>query len=152
MRAIQAWYRGITSGRTILQRGESAVAPMGCAVAVILLVAIGTTLWWSHRIRQAQVADTTFDQVRATGHLLRSSVEPLLVTDDLSAVRRLVVQTTQRGNLSQCRIVLLDGQVLADADPSRILGRCMTYRPRIRTGLSMATRFSDVAPSCGASC
>ena len=120
MLAIQAWFRRFNSGRTILQRGESAVAPMGFAVAVILLAAIGGTAWWSQRTQKAQVADTTFEQVRETGHLLRSSVEPLLVADDLSAVRRLVVQTAHGGNLTQCRIVLLDGQVLADADPSRI--------------------------------
>ncbi len=120
MLAIQAWIGGMASGRTIFQRGESAVAPMGFSVAVILLAAIGGTVWLSQTTQQTQVAARAFDQVRATGQLVRTSAEALLVANDLSAVRRLVVETASRSDLTRCRIVLLDGQVLADSKPSNI--------------------------------
>src|SRR5262249_50739015 len=48
------------------------------------------------------------------------SIEGSLVSKDLSPVRCLVSDLAHEADLSACRVVLLNGQVIADSNPSRI--------------------------------
>lgn len=110
---------GHRRGRLLL-RGESAVAFIGIALAAIVVASISAGVWWTLRTEREAVRQTRAEQVRSVGTLLAPSAETLLANDELSAVRRIVGEATARHKLSRCRIVMPDGQVVADADASKI--------------------------------
>lgn len=101
-------------------RGEAVVAPAGAVLAAILLAAVAMNSWWALRTQRQALQEARSEQVRAVGDLLVQSVETLLLTDDVSGVRRIVIEAARLQRLSQCRVVLPDGQVVADAEPARI--------------------------------
>jgi signal transduction histidine kinase len=102
--------------RRALVRGESAIAPIGITLAAIFMGAMAAAGWWTLRTQKAASEMARAEQVTAVANLLGHSAEPLLAEDDLSAVRRLVAETGHSYGLSRCRIVLPEGQVVADAD------------------------------------
>ena len=103
-----------------LVRGESAVASVGIAGAAILLAALAACGWWTlQQVRLAQV-EARQQQAQVVGSLLSQSAEPLLDSGDLTAVRRLIIDAGRNYGLSRCRIVLSEGQIIADAKPSQI--------------------------------
>jgi signal transduction histidine kinase len=103
-----------------LMRGESAVASVGIAGAAILLAALAACGWWTlQQVRLAQV-EARAQQAQVVGSLLSQSAEPLLESGDLTAVRRLIVDAGRNYGLSRCRIVLAEGQIIADAKPNQI--------------------------------
>src|SRR5439155_21833829 len=86
----------------------------------ILLAALAACGWWTlQSVRQAQVQART-EQVRVVGTLLSKTAETMLANDELSPLRRLIMDASRNYGLSRCRIVLTEDQVVADADPSRI--------------------------------
>ena len=103
-----------------LVRGESIVASTGLALAVILLGAMATFAWWTLRAQSDVVAKAQHDQTRTVGALLAQSAETLLAAEELSAVRRLISDTPRFNNVRECRIVLGNGEVIADATTSKI--------------------------------
>ncbi len=103
-----------------LVRGESVIAPIGISVAAILLAVIVALAWWNLRTHRAFNEAARIDQVKATSDLLAQSAEALLAADELTSARRLLVEAARIHDLTGCRIVLPDGQVIADADPLRI--------------------------------
>ncbi len=60
------------------------------------------------------------DQVRVVGALLSQSAESMLQANELSALRRMVADAGRNYQLSTCRIVLGEDQVIADAEPGKI--------------------------------
>ena len=60
------------------------------------------------------------EQLRTVGDLTSQNVEALLSAGELSAVRRVLSETGAAYNLSDCRVVLSDGQVVAASNPSQI--------------------------------
>jgi signal transduction histidine kinase len=102
--------------RSALVRGESAIAPIGITLAAIFLGTMAAAGWWTLRTQKAASETARAEQVTAVANLLAHSVEPLLAQDELSAVRRLVAEAGHSYGLSRCRIVLPEGQVVADAD------------------------------------
>ena len=107
----------------LLLRGESTVASVGVALAAILLFAMGATAWWLQRNQSAASAFARAQQVRTAGDLISQNAEILLTSNDLSSVRRLLSESGAAYNLSQCRIVLANGQVIASSDPSQVTGQ-----------------------------
>jgi signal transduction histidine kinase len=105
--------------RRMLLRGEATIASIGIALAAILLGAMGAAGWWMLHTQQAAAEAAREQQVEAVGNLLAPSTEALLAADDLTAVRRLVAEAGRSYNLTQCRIVLPDGQVVAAIDASQ---------------------------------
>ena len=103
-----------------LVRGESIVASTGLALAVILLGAMATFAWWTLRAQSDVVAKAQHDQTRTVGALLAQSAETLLAAEELSAVRRLISDTARFNHVRECRIVLGNGEVIADATTSKI--------------------------------
>src|ERR1700722_14279919 len=103
----------------MLLRGEAAIASIGIALAAILLGAMAAAGWWMLHTQQAAAETAREQQVEAVGNLLSAGAEALLAADDLTAVRRLVAEAGRSYNLSQCRIVLPDGQVVAAIDASQ---------------------------------
>lgn len=103
-----------------LLRGESVVASTGLALAVILLASMATAAWWALRTNRQAVDSMNQKQADAVGTLLASSAESLLLADELSTVRRLIGDAARNNGFAECRLVLGDGQIIADADPSKI--------------------------------
>lgn len=104
----------------LLQRGESAVAYVGLALAAILALSVAAGVCWTLRNERAAVRDRRLTEIQTVATLLAQSAESLMAADDPSAVRRLVIDAARRHELTQCRVLLPDGQILADTAPKRV--------------------------------
>ncbi len=104
----------------LLRRGESAIAPAGFALIAILVGSVIACGWWALRSQTQTLAEARIAEVRAAGDVMVGAAEALLVAQETSALRRLVVETARHHQLTACRVVLPGGQVLADSDPARI--------------------------------
>ena len=100
-----------------LMRGESIIASTGLAMAAILLLAIACAGGWTVFAERRTERTRVQDDLRSWGQLLARSVEQQLSNDTLSSVRTLVMDAAREHDLSECRVVLPDGQVMADAQP-----------------------------------
>lgn len=101
----------------LLMRGESMVASTGLAMAAIVLLAVaGAGAWTVYAQRQSDRAHVA-RSLESWGQLLARGVEQHLAADELSAARALVVNEAAEHGLSSCRLTLLDGVVLSDAQP-----------------------------------
>jgi signal transduction histidine kinase len=74
-------------------------------------------MWWAGGTERRLQRTTRTAQLTALSQTLPEAVRPLLVHNDLAAVRRLLVETRSAFHLSQCRLTLPDGRVFADAEP-----------------------------------
>ncbi|HTL31341.1 MAG TPA: ATP-binding protein, partial [Tepidisphaeraceae bacterium] len=119
--------------RGLLLRGESSVASIGIAASAVLLVSMAALAWWTTRIQSEYAQSTRQEQVRSAGVLLAQSIEVMLQQNELSAARRLIADAARNQELSQCRVVLPDGQVVADAEPMRITAHKLpaTWAPAV---------------------
>jgi PAS domain S-box-containing protein len=110
------------SGRRsrLLLRGESAIASVGAALAAILLGAMGASAWWLQHTQSATSQGARAEQLHTVGDLTSQNVEALLSAGELSAVRRVLSETSAAYNLSDCKIVLSNAQVVASSDASQI--------------------------------
>lgn len=104
----------------LLLRGESTIAVVGALLALTIGGAMGATAWWVQRNQAALAHDSREQQLRTIGDLVSQNAETLLSTNDLSAVRRMLGETAPTYNLTQCRVVLVNGQVIASSDPSQV--------------------------------
>jgi PAS domain S-box-containing protein len=110
----------------LLMHGESVIASAGIVLAALLLSLMAALAWWTVRSERHATENARVDQVNTIGHLLSQSAEVMLERDEmsqrdeLSAVRRLVSDAAARYDLTQCRIILSDGTVVASSDPNQI--------------------------------
>ena len=104
----------------MLLRGESAIASMGMALVAILLAATAASAWWLHRTHTASADGARERQFHTVGDLLARNAEALLAANEVSALRRMVSETAATYNLSECKITLGDGQVIAASEPRQI--------------------------------
>jgi signal transduction histidine kinase len=88
-------------------------------LAAILLVLIVASAWWSVRLHRQSTHAAQRDAIQSIGALLAEASVTLLEAGELSAVRRLLIDTQYANGLGTCDIVLADG-VLAHTDPSQI--------------------------------
>ncbi len=103
-----------------LLRGEAVIASTGLLLAAILLAFMGTTAYWMLRVQRTTLETARAAEIRSLGALLSETAQLLLSLDELSMLRRLIADAGRTCELERCRIVLADGRILADADPSRI--------------------------------
>jgi len=104
----------------LVLRGEASIATMGIAVAAILLAVTIAVAWWSYRTQRETLHAARTTQIRALGDVLSQSAESMLAGDDLTALRRMVIDARRNYDLIDCRVMLPDGKVIASADPTRI--------------------------------
>src|SRR5262245_48679607 len=83
----------------LLVRGESLISSGGLATAAILLVMVGLAGWWSMRSQQDTWRFVRSEQIRVLSSVLSQTAESMLASDDLSALRRLVVDAKQQHDL-----------------------------------------------------
>jgi len=93
---------------------------VGIATAAILLATIGSAGWWSVRDQQESWQFVRGEQIRILASIVSQSAESAIASNDLSSLRRMLIEVKQRHELSECLIALPDGRVLADADPTKI--------------------------------
>lgn len=104
----------------LLLRGESAVAFIGIALAAILIATVAAGVWWTLRTETQSLRKQRAMEIQTIGSLLAPAAEALLAGEELSTLRTMVANATTKHELSRCRIVMPDGQIVADADPSKI--------------------------------
>jgi PAS domain S-box-containing protein len=78
------------------------------------------TAWWALRAQQNSLIAARDQRVELIGSMLSQDAEAMLGANDLSRLRRVVVETARTWGLSSCRVLLGRNQVLADADPRNI--------------------------------
>ena len=108
------------SRRRLLPHGESLIATLGFGSMIILLATLCAAAWLSVREQRALLERTRLEQIHAIVELLGQSSETMLASNELSGLRRLVLQATREHRLTSCQIVLPDGRVLVDAQPSKV--------------------------------
>ena len=113
-------HRKIRPASRLLVRGESSVAFVGLALAAILIAAFAGGVWWLLRQERFDSQAKATQQVQSAGDLMAGSIETLLGAGEVSTVRRLVSDAARRHGFTRCRVVLPDGQILADADARQI--------------------------------
>ena len=104
----------------MLLRGESVVASTGLILAAILLAVMGGTAYWTFRVHRNAMEIARTDEIHSLGTILTETATSLLSSNELTVTRRLLADATRTFDLDRCRIILGDGQVIADAEPSRI--------------------------------
>ncbi len=112
--------RDSASGRRLLLRGESVVALVGIGVAGVFLAAMAGSLWWTFKAQRDFSRTVDTNRLRAVGESLARTTEALLAAGEVSALRCVIATAGLSHNLDSCRVVLPDGEVIADADPSKI--------------------------------
>ncbi len=125
METDQAVAKGHGSRLKLLLRGESAVVFTGIALAAILLAVVAATASWNAAALRRSQEEGRTGQIRAVGALLSNSAETMLAADELSALRRLIMDAGRDYDLQQCRVVLPDGGIVADLDPLKITTKAL---------------------------
>jgi signal transduction histidine kinase len=109
---------GSASPRFLL-RGESAVASTGLVLAMILLLVMAAAAWWNMRVQRRTFQETRTTQIESLAALLAESSEALLAADDLSTIRRLLVEAGRQHG-AECRLVLPGEAIAAHSDLSLV--------------------------------
>lgn len=108
-----------TFARRLLGSGESMVASAGLGAAAILLGAIGGSAWWALQTHEQTLRNARDSQVRTVGELLARNSETMLADRDTTRTSRTLEATLQDYGLSDARITLPNGTVVADGLPGQ---------------------------------
>jgi PAS domain S-box-containing protein len=111
--------QGALSRGGFLRERLTAAAPAALAAAVAC-AAVLLSAHWALRSKLHALEQTRAKQVRNVAEVLSHSAEGLLSSGELTRLRRAVVEAARGPSISQCRVVLPDGGVVADGDPSQI--------------------------------
>jgi len=127
---VQAKTQGTTSGseavalspvrRLLLARGEAVAAHAGLAVSAVLLFVLALSAWWTLHTHRTSVERSRLDQVRMAAKMLSQSAESMLASDEPSSLRRVIADAALSYGLSDCRVTLRDGGVIADATGGKV--------------------------------
>lgn len=97
-------------------KGQALTWPYLAAIVVVGMLTYGAGLWWVAQSSVNQQREQAIARLEMLADHLSSSLEPLLASDELSAVRRLVSEAGYQQQLDTCRVLLGDGQTLVDAN------------------------------------
>lgn len=90
--------------------------PIVASMAAVCLLTYAAGLWWVMQASVAQQQDAAVARAEMLADQLSVSIEPLLASEQLSSVRRLITEAGYQQQLKDCRLLLADGRPLADAD------------------------------------
>ena len=107
-------------GPRLLMRGEALIGIIGIAMAGVITAAIASAGWWTLRNQRESLDCARREQIRSVSGILGQTAESMLASGDLSSLRRQIVDSKLQYGLVQCRILLPNGAVIADADPTKI--------------------------------
>ena len=126
-------------------------------VVAVCLINMAVSIWRNTAFQRDVTKKASVCNVKAVGAVLAKATEALLAADELSMLRRAVAEQSTENQLKYCRVILPDGGIVADADPSRITviklpkswaGNSETYTERF-TGNNMTCSFPLDVPGRG---
>lgn len=96
---------------------DGIIAMAGLAFAAVALLAVGTLILLNNQQTKAAAMLGSEQQAGALAAALAPALEASLGQGDLNAARLLLTDSAIRQGVSQCRVVLPDGRVLAAVEP-----------------------------------
>jgi len=126
-------------------------------VVAVCLVNMAVSIWRNTAFQRDLTKKASVYNVRTLGAVLAKATEALLAAEELSLLRRSVGQARIEHQLECCRVILPDGGIVADAEPSRITviklpqswaGNSQTYTERV-TGNNVTCSFPLDVPGRG---
>lgn len=120
MQAKRPITRKLFAARRNLLRGNSILGLLIFVVVSIFLVNLIASLWNNARFQKDVTQEASVQNTQSIGSLLAKTAEVLLTANELSMLRRTVVEAGLEHHLESCRVILPDGGVIADSDPGNI--------------------------------
>lgn len=105
---------------SVMRHDEHGVAATSAAILAVLAIVTVLSTWWARSAERDLIKEGRAAQLAGLATMLNEVVRTLAAHDDDAALRRVVVETKDSFKLSQCRIMLPDGRIVADAVPGRI--------------------------------
>lgn len=99
---------------------EAGMARVGLMLAGVFVAVLGASAWWTLDTYRSSVAHAQRRNLEALADVLARSIAPSLQGEEWTTARRLITETAQQHGLDECSITLGDGQIIADADPTRL--------------------------------
>jgi PAS domain S-box-containing protein len=112
----------------VAPRGERGLVPMGLGVMGVLLVGTVLSMWWAGGSERRTLRAGREGQVQGAVETLSAVAKVMLAKDDLAGLRRVVVEARDGFQLSELRVTLPDGKVVADGEPARITAATLPAR------------------------
>ena len=106
-------------GRAIA-RGGAAFNLLIFVIVSVFLINMAVSVGYNIFFQKDLTEKACVQKVRAVGGVLARATEALMAAGELSMLRRAIMEAGVEHGLEYCRIVLPDGEILADADPKRI--------------------------------
>jgi PAS domain S-box-containing protein len=103
-----------------LPRGEALIASVGLGAALVLIAAMTASAWWAVWNQRSGAKAAQVAEVDSLGKVLTPTAEAMLAANELSSLRRTVMEAERHYALARCRVLLPGDVVVADADPSNI--------------------------------
>ncbi|MBN1506329.1 MAG: PAS domain-containing sensor histidine kinase [Sedimentisphaerales bacterium] len=120
MQANRPVVRRVSAARRELLRGDSWFAVLIFAVVVVFMLSLIASVWNNITFQRDVRQKAGVQRLKAVGNVLSRAAEALMAADEISMLRRVIVEAGTEHKLKFCRIVLPGGGVLADADPAGI--------------------------------
>ena len=102
------------------QRGETLVATTGMAFIAILSFVVGGVIWVSARAIDDTAAARNEQRVEQVGSLLAAQAELRISNDDLSGLRRLLIDSVASSMIVSGRVSVPGSGIIASSEPSEI--------------------------------
>jgi signal transduction histidine kinase len=112
--------RKLSAMRNDLVRGDSLFAALTFTVVALFLFNLGASLWNNVMFAKDVKEKAGVQHVKVVGGVLAKAVEALMDADELSLLRRTIAEAGVEHKLRSCRVILPNGEVLADANPGGI--------------------------------
>lgn len=112
--------RKLFVARRDILRGDSLFALLICVVVGIFLVNLMMSILDNVRFQKNVMQEASIENSRSVGTLLAKTAEVLLTTNELSMLRRTILETSLERRFHYCRIVLPRGGVVAASNPGDI--------------------------------
>ena len=120
MQANRPVMRRLSAARRELLRGDSWFAVLIFTVVSVFMFSLVASVWNSITFQRDVRNKAGVQHLKAVGTVLAKAAEALITADEISMLRRVIVEAGTEHQLKHCRIVLPGGGVLADADPAGI--------------------------------
>ena len=112
--------RKLFAAKSDMLRGDSLFAVIIFVVVALFLFNLVASVWNNIVFQKGIEQKASVQHTKAIGSVLAKAAESLMSANELSMLRRTVVETASEYHLRTCRIILPDGAILADADPAAI--------------------------------
>ncbi len=113
----------VTARRRLFGEREGALVAAGLSTCTLLMGVLGASGWWTLHTNADAIRSGRQKQVESIAQLVAHAAEFAIPGNDLSGLRLTVSEAARNNDLSVCRVLLPDGSVLADAQPSAITAR-----------------------------